>query len=863
MTNLTPWRKAGNKTSRLRHLTLSRKLALGTALLAMAVGLMSPSANWTASVKNENLKLNKAQAAAAALSLSNTRSIDVMKYTKDVMANQPSDAQIANLVATLKSLNVNYIALSIPMDPTADYPAGSKPAPRTAESFTQAWADAVHNAGLHVLWRGAFSGMEGIYNFPHLVGSNRIPAGTAASAATDGSSTWLGKTYQYIVKNPSFFQNGDIWAPMPERTEGIFSDGTSWISSAGAGLQANYVNFFNDLKTVSEQAFSQIGKSGVYTGLTTNNYSEVMSTWLPQAFFNNAGYTVIDYYGNNHTPQEMDSDLRAMASRTGKPVFLQEWGDYWNQNMSQTDRTNYLNQIYSVLQNLASQGILAGFNYWGGWANNAEGILNQSGDNFSLNYRGQLLADFFGKYGGNGSVTPPPSDNNGSSGGSTNGSTPPPSTISCPAPATNAFTGCYYSDQNLNNLALSRTDNSINFDWGGGSPDSKVPSDHFSARWQGNFSFNGGDYTFTATADDGIKVYVDNNLIINQWKDQPASTYAANLSLAPGSHLVKVEYYENAGGALAKVSWQQNNNNPPSGNGLPDGSSGSTTPPANTSSCPSPANNAFTGCYYSGANFNNLVLSRTDNNINFAWNNGSPDPKVPADQFSARWEGNFTFNAGDYSFNMTSDDGSKLYIDNQLAIDQWSDHAAQTKTITKTLTAGIHNIKMEYYEAYGGAVAKLNWNQVGSGGGLTGNSSGGSSGESAGSNGSTGGTAQTGGFAASYYAGTNFQRLLLTKADPTINFAWNNGSPDPSVPSDQFSARWTGDFNFTAGNHAFNITSDDGARLYVDGQLVISDWNDHASKTDTKTIYLSAGTHNIKMEYYEAYGGAVAKLNWN
>ncbi|MCL5666913.1 MAG: glycoside hydrolase family 6 protein [Patescibacteria group bacterium] len=403
------------------------------------------------------------------------------------------------------------------------------------------------------------------------------------------------------------------------------------------------------------------------------------------------------------------------ASVTGQQNFMAEM-EGWNLNNYKMfwqvdgDRLNPMDNNWQGVPHKQAQVDLSGWN----WKGSGPYLVNFVAQDNNGNKVGEKAVSI---YVGNSSISAN-LDANALSGTSS----------SCPAPATNAFTGCYYSDQNLNNLALSRTDNSINFDWGGGSPDSKVPSDHFSARWQGNFSFNGGDYTFTATADDGIKVYVDNNLIINQWKDQPASTYAANLSLAPGSHLVKVEYYENAGGALAKVSWQQNNNNPPSGNGLPDGSSGSTTPPANTSSCPSPANNAFTGCYYGDQNLNNLALSRTDNQINFDWGGGSPDFKVPQDQFSARWTGNFTFNAGDYSFNMTSDDGSKLYIDNQPAIDQWSDHAAQTKTITKTLTAGIHNIKMEYYEAYGGAVAKLNWNQVGSGGGLTGNSSGGSAG---------------------------------------------------------------------------------------------------------------------------------------
>jgi|GEM_PF-340775 len=129
--------------------------------------------------------------------------------------------------------------------------------------------------------------------------------------------------------------------------------------------------------------------------------------------------------------------------------------------------------------------------------------------------------------------------------------------VSCPSPVTNAFMGCYYNDRNLGDLTLSRTDNSINFDWGGGSPDSRVPSDNFSARWQGNYSFNSGNYTFIVTADDGVRLYVDDQLIIDKWKDQPATTYTADRTLAAGSHLIKMEYYENGGGAVAKLSWKQ------------------------------------------------------------------------------------------------------------------------------------------------------------------------------------------------------------------------------------------------------------------------------------------------------------------
>jgi hypothetical protein len=136
--------------------------------------------------------------------------------------------------------------------------------------------------------------------------------------------------------------------------------------------------------------------------------------------------------------------------------------------------------------------------------------------------------------------------------------TPPPTSSSCPSAGTNAFTGCYYNDQTLSNLVLTRTDPAINFDWGAGSPDPSIPNDHFSARWQGNFSFNPATYTFSATADDGVRVWVDNTLVIDKWLDQPATTYTASLPLGGGTHLVKVEYYENGGNAVAKVSWSQN-----------------------------------------------------------------------------------------------------------------------------------------------------------------------------------------------------------------------------------------------------------------------------------------------------------------
>ena len=131
------------------------------------------------------------------------------------------------------------------------------------------------------------------------------------------------------------------------------------------------------------------------TGFTANNYTEVKSGWLPASFFDEQGIIAIDYYGNNHTPQELDDDLREMARRNGHPIFLEEWGDYWNSQVSVSERTQYLGEVYARLQRMADDGVLAGFNYWGGWDNTTESLLMEDHAGFHLNFRGEILGSVF------------------------------------------------------------------------------------------------------------------------------------------------------------------------------------------------------------------------------------------------------------------------------------------------------------------------------------------------------------------------------------------------------------------------------------------------------------------------------------
>ncbi len=100
-----------------------------------------------------------------------------------------------------------------------------------------------------------------------------------------------------------------------------------------------------------------------------------------------------------------------------------------------------------------------------------------------------------------------------------------------------------------------RTDAAINFNWGSGSPMSGIGNDWFIARWTADVDLPAGDYRFTVTVDDGVRVYVDDRLIIDKWKNQNSPTYTADMTLAADTHNIRVEYYEARNAALIQFDF--------------------------------------------------------------------------------------------------------------------------------------------------------------------------------------------------------------------------------------------------------------------------------------------------------------------
>ncbi len=208
------------------------------------------------------------------------------------------------------------------------------------------------------------------------------------------------------------------------------------------------------------------------------------------------------------------------------------------------------------------------------------------------------------------------------------------------------WVAAYWNNTSLSGTAvLQRSETNIDYDWGAGSPDATVPADNFSARWTRYVeTLTAGTYRFTATSDDGVRVWVDNNLIIDQWSVHAPLTFSGDINLGVGHHLVVMEYFEATGGAVARLSW-------------------------------GPA--AATITQWRGEYFNNTDLSgspvvvRNDAAVDFNWGSGAPAAGVNADNFSARWTRYIDLPAGPVRFNLTVDDGARLWVNNHLLIDTW------------------------------------------------------------------------------------------------------------------------------------------------------------------------------------------------
>ncbi|WP_224998168.1 PA14 domain-containing protein [Cesiribacter sp. SM1] len=266
--------------------------------------------------------------------------------------------------------------------------------------------------------------------------------------------------------------------------------------------------------------------------------------------------------------------------------------------------------------------------------------------------------------------------------------------------------------------------------------------------------------------------------------------------------------------------------------------------------------------YYEGSwsvlpDFGSLTPKKTGTVSNF-----SLSPKSRNNKFAFLYEGYINIaTAGTYTFYTASDDGSKLYINGSQLVNNDGLHALQERSGSVYLTAGTHPIKVTYFE-YCGSSETLNVSFKGPGFSKkkipndvlsTGGSA--SSTPPAGTN---------AGLSYKYYEGSwsvlpNFSSLTPKKTGTVNNF-----SLAPRKSNNLFGFVFEGYIEIsTAGTYTFYTQSDDGSKLYINGQQIVNNDGMHALQERSGTVQLAAGLHPIRVTYFEKYSGEQLSVSYS
>lgn len=366
--------------------------------------------------------------------------------------------------------------------------------------------------------------------------------------------------------------------------------------------------------------------------------------------------------------------------------------------------------------------------------------------------------------------------------------------INCGA---NQFTANYYSGRTPTGTPLlSQCIDTINHNWQWGSPGQNVPADNFSASYSATKTFAAGIYDFALASDDGARLLIDDQIVPNMdhWVDQGPTTYTTPVTLTAGPHTLRLEYYENSGTAQVMLSWTSSVQHAPDA---------SIAVPQNGST---------------------IIPNAT---VNFAGSATDVEDGILADS-QLSWVVGIEHCADtsytDCHYHPLTDSvgatGNFIYPDhgpNEIYFIKLS--------LTATDSSGLEDVQTVNLYPDRTPVTACPATQ----------------------------------FQADYFVGTTPGTTpAYSTCLSTIDQNWQWDAPAPTIPGDGFSARYTITKSFTADSYRLTTTSDDGSRVYIDGQILpeLNGWSDHGPQTLTTNTLLNAGSHQITVEYYENSGQA-------
>ena len=431
----------------------------------------------------------------------------------------------------------------------------------------------------------------------------------------------------------------------------------------------------------------------------------------------------------------------------------------------------------------------------------------------------------------------------------------------------------YYDNQTLDETPATTACEPAPLDhrFGAGSP-AGVGPDAFSARWTGTFEFPVQDtYRFTATSDDGMRVWVDGVLLLDEWRIQRATTFTATRALTAGQHEVRVEWFDGSGDAAAQLSWAADAANAAPQPVIAAPAAGTTWRVGDTLSFSGSATDPEDGSLPAGRLSWRAVLLHCPSDCHDhtlgTWSGVAAGSVVAPDhEYPAHLELRLT---------ATDSRGTTATVTRRLdprtsaltlathppGLHVGLGQRTATAPVTGTfIVGGTTSVSAPSPQTLsGGSYRFQGWSD---GGGQSHNVTAGPT-----------ATTLTARFAATscpagqYRAQYFPNRTLSGTPTSTVCEAaplarnWGAGAPaGAGVRADDFSARWEGTFAFPGGSRTFTATGDNGIRVWLDGALIIDRWTTAGTWQTTRTV--SAGNHVVRVDFWEGTGSANAQLSW-
>ncbi|GAB4323107.1 MAG: hypothetical protein Kow00117_11720 [Phototrophicales bacterium] len=251
----------------------------------------------------------------------------------------------------------------------------------------------------------------------------------------------------------------------------------------------------------------------------------------------------------------------------------------------------------------------------------------------------------------------------------------------------------------------------------------------------------------------------------------------------------------------------------------------------------------------------NPVIDRNESRVAFYWGAGSPGTGIPNDNFTARISTDVFLPAGTYRFYLLADDGANVVLDFNRSIVNTYNNPRPGEIISSDLTlgAGTYHIQIDYIEYDLNAYIYFGWESTADG--IQGPNFPAIPTSDALNPGETTQEITNITWTGQYYNNRNltgFPSAIVGEIG--LSKDWGAGAPYPTMNSDNFSARWSTTQYLDGSEYLIQVQADDGVRVWLDGILVIDQWNLATGQTYNYRIQPIAGNHSLRVEFYEAEG---------